>query len=127
MLFVIIMPLCICIFIYIYTHTHKQTTGMDRKPQNKTKKCKRNRFSRIFVWWSSEVNYGAHNRWGLLENLKMKPPVSLIPQSVTHTLHHLIAPPPDGDISLAFFLRGFVLKFHTHPCLCVQLCIYVFQ
>jgi len=51
---------------------------------------------------------------------------SFFDTTVTHTLHHLMAPPPDGDISLAFFLRGFVLKFHTHPCLCVQLYIYMY-
>jgi len=41
--------------------------------------------------------------------------------AVAHTLLHLMAPPPDGDSSLAFFLRGFVLRCHTQPCLCVQL------
>jgi len=44
MLYVIItVIMCVCVYIYI----HKQTAGMDREPQNKTKKCKRNRFSKF--------------------------------------------------------------------------------
>jgi len=57
---------CVCVYIYIYiytyihthTHTNKQTTGMVRKPQNKTKNVKGTDSAEFLC---GEVNYGAHN------------------------------------------------------------------